>query len=317
MPGEHRSIGRAIYADLSVPSDDHLRRLSLTCVAGQTAVTCITYPAPAQTLLNGNPVEAAELKDGDHILVGETEFLVHWEGPTVPVPAVLAARATPTPIEPPKWHSVPSAVKPTVLDYLRSVHDPLFAVIDAAREQYALDLLRQSKEEYKSLYEGADDEIADWGPWLVRLPPTSPLLKSLVAEGWGQSWGIYLTCDRPFAEVRKHLRRFLTVKLPDGDQVLFRFYDPRVIRVFLTSCTPEETTEFFGPISEFLLEPSSRHPLAFQPGDRNSYGTYRGFGWHEKVKMAMSSRCELNPFAEWRHVPNAAGSTGSPLFCGP
>jgi len=66
---------------------------------------------------------------------------------------------------------------------------------------------------------------------------------------------VYLTCDRPFAEVRKHLRRFLTVELEGSSKpVLFRFYDPRVLRVFLPTCTPKEVLEFFGPIKRYVLE---------------------------------------------------------------
>ena len=37
-------------------------------------------------------------------------------------------------------------------------------------------------------------------------------------------------------------------------KVLFRFYDPRVLRVFLPTCTPKEVLEFFGPIKRYVLE---------------------------------------------------------------
>jgi hypothetical protein len=76
-----------------------------------------------------------------------------------------------------------------------------------------------------------------------------------VHEGWGKSWGVYLTCEKPFEEVRKHLRHYLTVELEgEKKRVLFRFYDPRVLRVFLPTCTPEDASEFFGPIRKFGLE---------------------------------------------------------------
>jgi hypothetical protein len=44
------------------------------------------------------------------------------------------------------------------------------------------------------------------------------------------------------------------VKTEDGKELYFRFYDPRVLRVFLPTCSPRETTGFFGPIKSFLLE---------------------------------------------------------------
>jgi hypothetical protein len=82
-------------------------------------------------------------------------------------------------------------------------------------------------------------------------------LSKLVGDGWGKSWGIYLTCGEPLADVRKHLRRFLTVD-QNGQNVLLRYYDPRILRVFLPVCTAEEVTEFYGPISAFLVE--ARNP---------------------------------------------------------
>jgi len=40
----------------------------------------------------------------------------------------------------------------------------------------------------------------------------------------------------------------------ENKKVLFRFYDPRVLRVFLPTCTSKEVLEFFGPITRYVLE---------------------------------------------------------------
>ncbi len=112
-----------------------------------------------------------------------------------------------------------------------------------------------AKEEYESLYEGVEGaKLAQVAPYLVRLKPDSALLEKLVNEAWGNSWGVFLTCDRDFRELRHHLRHFLQVQLPSGEQVYFRYYDPRVLRVFLPTCTAGETNEFFGPIKYYLGE---------------------------------------------------------------
>jgi hypothetical protein len=86
------------------------------------------------------------------------------------------------------------------------------------------------------------------------LPVESTLLTRLVHEGWGKSWGLYLTSDRQFDDVRKHFRHFLIVSTEDRRELYFRFYDPRVLRTFLPTCTPDETDVFFGSVSRFLLE---------------------------------------------------------------
>jgi hypothetical protein len=36
--------------------------------------------------------------------------------------------------------------------------------------------------------------------------------------------------------------------------MLFRYYDPRVLRSYLPTCTPEELAQVFGPIHSFVME---------------------------------------------------------------
>jgi hypothetical protein len=148
-----------------------------------------------------------------------------------------------------------SVLEHRVIEELRAQSAPLFAILDAARDPLVLARLLQCEEEYRSLYEGPKaGQLVDVAPYLVALPAQTPFLETLVRDGWGQSWGVYLTSDRPFHEVRKHLRRFLTVETEDGKKLLFRFYDPRVLRVYLPTCTHAEAREFFGPIKFYLME---------------------------------------------------------------
>ena len=142
-----------------------------------------------------------------------------------------------------------------LLSLLRRDFQPLYTILDAARDIKILALLLQHKEEQQSLYEGQEGaKLAQFAPYLVKLKKDSVLLDAIVRQGWGQSWGVYLTSAGEFADVRRHLRHFLEVKLPDGKQVYFRFYDPRVLRTYLPTCTPEETNQFFGPIKNYLME---------------------------------------------------------------
>jgi hypothetical protein len=54
--------------------------------------------------------------------------------------------------------------------------------------------------------------------------------------------------------LRRHLRQFLTVRDPRGQQLLFRYYDPRVLRVYLPTCVEDELQSMFGPIECFWIE---------------------------------------------------------------
>jgi hypothetical protein len=149
----------------------------------------------------------------------------------------------------------PAAVHAPLLGLLRREPAPLFALLDAARDPRVLELLRVARQPYQSLYEGPPAEtLADFAPYLVDLSSPSPLLEILLAEGWGRSWGIYLTCRQSFLAVRKHFRRFLFVQMEDHKDHYFRFYDPRVLRSFLPVCTPEQVQQLFGPVAAFLVE---------------------------------------------------------------
>jgi hypothetical protein len=140
------------------------------------------------------------------------------------------------------------------LDLLRNHEDQLFAILDAAQDRRICGLLRDYAGECQSLYEGKSaEELADYAPYLVRLPHEPELLELLLRDGWGKNWGVYLTCDSSFAELRKHLRQFLMVEI-DGRTVYFRFYDPRVLRMFLPGAMPDQTTLFFGPIRMYFAE---------------------------------------------------------------
>jgi len=172
-----------------------------------------------------------------------------------------------------------------LLGVLRADFQPLYAILDAARSPDIYKLLAEAKEEarksweaqnpsaagptsqppaagmleggarFESLYEGwSKAQLALFAPYLVSLPPRLKLLEELVSKGWGKSWGIYLTCNLPFHEVRHHFRQFLILNMPDGDPVYFRFYDPRVLRAYLPTCRPEEISQFFGPVWRFAAE---------------------------------------------------------------
>jgi hypothetical protein len=131
----------------------------------------------------------------------------------------------------------------------------LYAVLDAAREGRVVSMLERVPETSESLYEGEKGrELAPYAPYLVELPGDSPLLQDLAAQAFGKSYCVFLTASAAFDEVRKHFRHFLMVETEDGKEVYFRFYDPRVLRVFLPTCTPEEARKFFGPIQSFWVE---------------------------------------------------------------
>jgi hypothetical protein len=157
----------------------------------------------------------------------------------------------------------------SLFEILTSTPEPLYAVLDAARDLAALNWPKESGEQYQSLYDGQSaQDLEMFAPYLVRFSKPSPLLRKLVAKAWGKSWGIYLTSAASFPDLRKHLRQFLMVQV-EGERdknLYFRFYDPRVLRVYLPTCTPQEIRQFFGPIGSLLLENEGSRLLRFRSG---------------------------------------------------
>jgi hypothetical protein len=54
--------------------------------------------------------------------------------------------------------------------------------------------------------------------------------------------------------MRGHFRSLLTVYDDSGRPLLFRYYDPRVLRLFLPTCNAEELKKMFGPVENYFVE---------------------------------------------------------------
>jgi hypothetical protein len=148
------------------------------------------------------------------------------------------------------------AAKPGLAGHLFTREDlAAFAILDGASVKDLVKNLYQHEPEFCCLYRGQlEPDTATVAPYLVRLEPDAEFTQWVLAEGWGLHWGVFLQSAANLRTLRNHFREFLKVELPDRRQVLFRFYDPRVLRCFLPACNPEELEKFFGPVQAFLLE---------------------------------------------------------------
>jgi hypothetical protein len=141
----------------------------------------------------------------------------------------------------------------------------VWAVLDLARDRRIYAALLDSRLEFWCLYSGRlPRELELAASHIVELLPGHRLLNRLLDEGWGQSWGVFLKIADP-SYLRHHLRKFLKVRDEAGRWLLFRYYDPRVLRAYLPSCTPEEAKTVIGPIDSYLVEgPQGRTLLEFR-----------------------------------------------------
>ena len=130
-----------------------------------------------------------------------------------------------------------------------------YVLLDGARNPEVLPLIVASTLPAKCLYIGElDPALAAVAPYLVRLVKTAPATTALLERAWGDSWGVFLRAAVPMGALHRHFRRLLRVQDEHGRRMLFRFYDPRVLRVYLPTCRPAELDAVFGPVEMFVTE---------------------------------------------------------------
>lgn len=132
------------------------------------------------------------------------------------------------------------------------------AVLDCARDERIFTAVERCHLDKSCLYAGRIPWVLQRAaPHLVVLDPADAFTHFLVDEGWGDSWGIYLRTELPMLDVRRHLRSFLRVRDEAGKYLIFRWYDPRVLRVYLPTCLAPELRAVFGPVEAFYCEGTS------------------------------------------------------------
>jgi hypothetical protein len=127
----------------------------------------------------------------------------------------------------------------------------LAAVLDATDAPEVLDKVAHlGPQRACSLFVGpSEQDYSAFAPYLVRLDVGN--LKWLHENLWRQAWGIFVVSRADLPMLQAHLRRFLLVRLPDGKQTYFRYYDPRILAVYAENCTSVEIEHFWGPVSAF------------------------------------------------------------------
>ncbi len=137
----------------------------------------------------------------------------------------------------------------------QSDNSHLYAILDGARNEGIYPAVLQSGCEFECLYMGElDSDLAEAAPYLVKLEQGKPFMDWLIDKGWGDNWGIFVHTAAAFRDLKRHLRKFLMVYDTNAKPMYFRYYDPRVLRIYLPTCNSEELVTVFGPIKSYLLE---------------------------------------------------------------
>lgn len=132
----------------------------------------------------------------------------------------------------------------------------VWMIVDCARDRTRIfRFLLSCHLEQSCLYSGPIAPALEMAaPYLLQLEHDSEETRRLIELSWGNSWGIFLRSPTNMRNLRKHLRGFLIVHDWKGSRMAFRYYDPRILRVYLPTCTSEELRTVFGPIEFFWTE---------------------------------------------------------------
>lgn len=242
--GQTIRVGRTDHADLVVGHDAQMSRVHFELSWDGETCSIKDLESVTGTLVGGQKVARGDVPHGGWIRAGETDFTFYIENHTrgvFPADTVDMSR-----------------YKEIALARLADAADGgnLYAIFDAARSSRISELLRESVQQSRSLFDGVKgktlDEVA---PHLVKLDGEARVLDSFVMEGWGLRWGIYFTCKLALNDVRRHFRRFLMVEDDDtGEKFYFKYYDPFVLRAFLPSCALRQRSDFLGDVESLFYE---------------------------------------------------------------
>jgi Domain of unknown function (DUF4123)/Inner membrane component of T3SS, cytoplasmic domain len=233
-------VGRNPSASVPFPEDNFLSGAHCSFQVASDGVVLKDLNSTNGTFLNGLRITQSNPRPGDLITAGSVTMRILIEQERRPIPPPQPATAKRTAV---------------ALNQFATLPAPLYCLLDAARDKTIPSLLALANEQKQCLYDGQSaTDLANWAPYLVKLPVDSPFTKAMLDLGWGKGWASYFTSTAPFEEIRHHFRKFLMIQMQGGEEVYFRFYDPRVLREFLPTSTPEEASIFCGPVQQWLIE---------------------------------------------------------------
>lgn len=239
LPEQPVTIGRSHESTYAFFTDQHMSRVHASIALSRKGCAVRDLNSTNGVFVGDVRVDKQVfLEVGQPVKLAETVFLL-VDSP-IPVQEILKA---------PPLRAEQKSLEQALTE------KPVYAVLDASQCDRIVPLLQDSHLQYQSLYEGpAAEKLGNVAPFLVQIPGPCAFLATVLAEGWDKNWAIFLRSEVHFPVIRKHLRHFLTVETEAGKKLLFRYYDPRILEVFLPTCDREQEEEFFGPVTEFLTQ---------------------------------------------------------------
>ena len=147
----------------------------------------------------------------------------------------------------------------------------VYCIIDSACDKNIYPMLKNSKWDYTCLYkknihfEGDRmcEELAATAPYFLVLDPAKIKVEHFIQERIGKNQIIVFESEAPEQVILDHCSSMLKAMDEDGKVISFRYYDPRILRAYLPTCTDEEKFIFFGDIETIWVEGEDEEILEF------------------------------------------------------
>lgn len=168
----------------------------------------------------------------------------------------------------------PLQTQPTSPDQLRkfAAGGYLYAILDAYQAPAVPPKVQElGKERALCLFIGpAEEKYWELAPYLITVEETT--LEWILRNLKDKPWGIFVLSKSGLETLRTHFRRFLIVQLPDGERWYFRYYDPRLLPIYLSNCLPQELELFYGPVRSFAIPSTESASISLFFTSEGGYG---------------------------------------------
>lgn len=133
-----------------------------------------------------------------------------------------------------------------------SSNSKLYFIADAALLKSALEMILAKASLSKCLFKEESNHLLGLAPYLLSLDPDSELFHRIKTEEALRNSGIFVSTYMDFEACWLHFRQLLSAVDEKGRMLLFRYYDPRILHIFLDTIEPHQITEFFKDDCRFM-----------------------------------------------------------------
>lgn len=120
-------------------------------------------------------------------------------------------------------------------------------ILDAASCAEPLWYARGAGAPLQSLFKQQDEDLADSGPWLIRVDGHPDVVDTCLQKDPLGHASLWCASSLGQKALVNQLRARVYAELPGGETTRFRWYDPRVLFPYLEDCTQQRRDDFMAP----------------------------------------------------------------------